>query len=286
MNQATMSAAYLTVVSPAPGSGAAAVRDFVPLLREVMGVELDRWWSRFVLPLPAIVGLVPRLMADEAVRRIVESGGDAFAPTIEEIEGLGPTLKIKRLVIEEGPVLIAEMWRGGSFEILHPGQVLALVLGGIPDRKVKPRPSAISIEPDEMMERAMLPVELGVLRGMQRAADLFGRVPKWDVEAEVSFKLDLHTLDGRVFQIDGDKFNFDVLGQGRAPSDRLNSRALADLLAHLCPGAVLDDYFRDFKAPMGAQRVRLPMMTMNNDDPEFAFYSRWAGLMYRHVAGV
>jgi hypothetical protein len=279
-------AAYLTVISPAEAAGTATVRDFVPLLRGVLGPELDRWWSRFVLPLPAIVGPVPRLMADEAVRVIVAAGGDAFAPTMEEIESLGPTLKIKRLAIEEGPALIAEMWRGGSFEILHPGHVLALVLGGIPDRKVKARPSAVAIEPEEILEHMALPVEMGMFKGMQRAADLFGRVPRWDVEAEVSFKLDLHTRDGRVFQIDGDKFNFDVLGQGRAQSDRLNARALADLLAHLCTGAVLDDYFKEFKAPMGAQRVRLPMMTMNNDDPEFAFYSRWAGLVYRHVAGI
>lgn len=279
-------AAYLSVISPAEASGTPTLRDFVPLLRQVMGPELDRWWSRFVLPLPAILGPVPSLMADAAVRAIVETGADAFAPTMDDIESLGPTLKIKRLAIEEGPALIAEMWRGGAFEILRPGQVLALVLGGIPDRRVKPRPSALSSEPDEIMESVSLPVELGMARGMQRAADLFGRVPKWDVEAEVSFKLDLHTRDGRVFQIDGDKFNFDVLGEGRAQSDRLNSRALADLLAHLCTGAVLDDYFRDFKPPMGAQRLRLPMMSMNNDDPEFAFYSRWAGLMYRHVAGV
>ena len=51
------------------------------------------------------------------------------------------------------------------------------------------------------------------------------------------------------------------------------------------PEAVVDPYFTLWRPPPGVRRLRLPMMKINQDDPNFAFYSRWAALLYRHVMG-
>ena len=95
----------------------------------------------------------------------------------------------------------------------------------------------------------------------------------------------MHTADGRVFQIDGDKFGFAVLGDMKGHTDNENMDKMLELLDHLTPNAIVDQYFKLFKAPTGYKRLRLDNLSVNNDDPAFAFYSRWTALMYRHVMG-
>ena len=104
-------------------------------------------------------------------------------------------------------------------------------------------------------------------------------------QVQTSDKLDVHTTDGSVFQIDGDKFGYSILGDLRGHSDRHNMDQMFELLAHLAPDAIVDPYFKLWTPPAGHHRLRLPDMKANNDDPAFAFYSRWVALLYRHLLG-
>ena len=60
---------------------------------------------------PMILGQIEPAAAARAVDAIVTRGGDAFAPTLSDIAGLGPTLKIRDLRIESG-VIVVDLWRG------------------------------------------------------------------------------------------------------------------------------------------------------------------------------
>ena len=60
---------------------------------------------------------------------------------------------------------------------------------------------------------------------------------------------------------------------------------MCELFASRAPDAIVDPYFSLFKPPPGYKRLRLPGMKINDEDPAFAYYSRWAALMYRHVMG-
>jgi hypothetical protein len=60
---------------------------------------------------------------------------------------------------------------------------------------------------------------------------------------------------------------------------------MLELLKHLAPTAVVDEYFRLWKEPPRFEKMRLPLMKINQEDHAFAFYSRWAGLMYEHLRG-
>ncbi len=98
-------------------------------------------------------------------------------------------------------------------------------------------------------------------------------------------KLDIHLKDGRVLQVDGDRFAFEILGTVRGLTDRENMDRLSELLAKAAPHAIVDPYFPLWKPPAEAKRMRLPRMLVNKDDPDFAFYSRWVAVMYRHMLG-
>jgi hypothetical protein len=49
--------------------------------------------------------------------------------------------------------------------------------------------------------------------------------------------------------------------------------------------AVVDPYFPLWRPAPAFERLRLPLSRLNEEDPAFAFYSRWSALMYRHVMG-
>ena len=121
-----------------------------------------------------------------------------------------------------------------------------------------------------------------------------GRVRTWDSikaqiesavtkEVETSDKLDVHTTDGSVYRIDGDRFAFQVLGDLRGHTDKANMDSLVELLDHLCPDAVVDTFFKLWRPPPGHHRLRVPHGQRR--DQAFDFYSRWATLTYRHVLG-
>lgn len=241
---------------------------------------------------PCIAGCYDRGAALGALRALVKRGGDGFAPSIADIEALGPTLKIRDLRLGGGG-LEADLWRGPAATI-NPDDIQIIVRVRLSEKTVKPRsgvtgtslltsytrPGASAVAFGWGMGGAY-----GLAVGLY-ASGGFSAESGVDRTLVLSHKLDIHTADGRVYQIDGDKFGYLILGDQRGYSDNENIDKMCELLAHLSPNAVVDPYFSYWHPPPGFQRLHLPQMRINRDDPAFAFYSRWSALMYRHVMGL
>jgi hypothetical protein len=229
--------------------------------------------------------------AIDALRRI---GCEAFAPSESDILALGPTMKIRDLSLcAEG--LAIELWRSGSHTV-NPDDIDVIVrakmseqLGRNVDR-TNARELAQNIGRLGGIHLAGLGWAMG--GGFGLAAGLYasrlyageGIESAPSPTARLSAKLDLHTRDGTVYQIDGDKFGFEILGDQRGYSDMVNIDRMCEYLAALAPSAAIDPYSGLFKPPPGVERVRIAQRAMNCDHPTFAFYSRWAALVYRYLA--
>ncbi|UCD76569.1 MAG: hypothetical protein JSV91_06515 [Phycisphaerales bacterium] len=277
---------FLTVITYPEGM---SHNDVAELLAD--GGGLDAPSLRMILKQtpPCIAGRYDRGSALGALRALIKAGGDGFAPTMADIEALGPTLKIKDLRLGAGG-LEADLWRGPSATI-NPDAIQIIVRAHLSEKILKPRsgvtgtsiltsytrPGASSVAIGWGMGGAY-----GLALGLY-AGGGFSPEAREERTVVLSHKLDIHTADDRVFQIDGDKFAYLILGDQRGYSDNENTDKMCELLAHLSPNAVVDPYFSYWHPPPGHQRLRLLQMKINKDDPAFAFYSRWAALMYRHV---
>lgn len=232
---------------------------------------------RFGQPPPMIIAKLREGAANLAAHIIRDAGGDAFAPSTEDIRALGPTLKLRDLGVSHGEFELA-YWRGAEDHVQF-SQVIVLVRGIVTKSVIK-NPQPPPPGPSLPMCFAVSP-EAAILAEMHEETQR----PEMSVAREItaSHKLDIHLADGRVLQIDGDKFRFLALGESRGLSDKVNTDAMLDLVRHLSPHAIVDEYFRLWRPPPEVRRLRLPDMRINNDDPAFAFYSRWVALMYRHM---
>jgi hypothetical protein len=238
---------------------------------------------------PAILARVPVAIAQRALAALVECGGEGFCPTMRQVEALGASIKIKDLALENGYFQV-QPWRGRPLK-LNPTDIVILVRARLSESQLQPTPAPGTFMTDFLgMSARTLPMGYGGAYGLAATFALAeGAAIQSVIESQsmitTSDKLDFHTRDGRVFQIDGDKFGFRILGEQRGPSDNVNIDRMCELVAHLSPDAIVDPYFSLWKAPSGAKQIRIPGMLVNNDDPAFAFYSRWVALMYRHMLG-
>ena len=229
--------------------------------------------------------------ATAVVNALQRIGCEAFAPTSAEILGLGPTMKSKDLSLC-GDGMAVELWREGS-RLISPDDIDVFVrakmsekLGGDTNPSTL-RDFAESIGRRNVIGMAGYGWSIGGAYGL--AAGLYAaRAAAGEAESReslrLSAKLDLHTRDGTVYQIDGDKFGFEVLGDNRGYSDMVNIDRMCEFLSALAPHAAIDPYFGLFRAPPGVERLKFPQQLVNRDRPRFAFYSRWAALVYRHLA--
>jgi hypothetical protein len=258
--------AYLSLVAWPSDLDRGAVAD---LVATTTGMDHASVNLRLGQSPPMVLGPAPTDDVRRGAHVVIERGGDAFPFTLDDLARPGATLKIKTLAVREG-ALDLQLWRGLS-TTLPPERIQVLV-------------------------RALLKTEVTTRRRMPRFSSLALRhrslgSRKAEFEAaisrrvETSGKLDIHAIDGTVFQVDGDKFDFHVLGDLRGYGVKANIDRLCELLAHLAPEAVVDDYFRLWRPPPGYGQLQLPDMKVNHDDPAFAFYSRWTALVYRHVLG-
>jgi len=257
------------------------------LLAEHSRLDVPTLRMRLGAPPPMILGLLPPSDAKRTLAAWRKPGGEAFAPTLADIEALGPTLKIRDLRIEEGSLAI-DLWRGGS-RIVARESVQILIRAQLREKK-NVEPMFRANHPQGMLHRPPIsPGGIGWAVGgaMGLAVSIHAQ---WETssgeklsETVTSDKLDIHTTDGRVFQIDGDKFGFRALGELRGHSDRENMDRMCELLAHVAPNEIVDPYYSLWRPPPLVSQLRLPDMKYNRDVPAFAFYSRWAALMYRHL---
>jgi hypothetical protein len=132
------------------------------------------------------------------------------------------------------------------------------------------------------------PVRLRRLNSLSRAYRSFDSI-KAEVESqttkdiETTELLDLHTVDGSVYEIDGRRFGYQALGAMRGQGDKANMDSMCELVTHVCPDAVADTYYELWRPPPGYRKLRVPGMRATRDDPAFTFYSRWSAMTYRHV---
>ena len=230
---------------------------------------------------PAILGLYDSAQCRTVIESVVKHGGDAFASTLSEVEELGANHKIRDMQFENG-ILRVVLWRGSDVTI-EPKDIQILIRAKLSQTQTKPPPVVRS----NHLRSAHMGFALGGAYGMTHALYAFRDVStlSWDKTFTSSDKLDIHLVDGTIYQIDGDKFGFQILGDQRGYSDNENIDKMCEFLARLAPDEIVDPYFSLWSPPPGHGRLRIPLRKINNDDPAFAFYSRWAALMYRHVVG-
>jgi len=238
---------------------------------------------------PFIVAGIDREPAARTVQGIRRSGGDALCVTKSEIESLGGTVKVRDMRITTSGVEL-DIWRSDTVR-LDPARIEVLVTAGIATqtserREASFRSSAVGSFAGGMMIGGVgMGMSLGAADVIDDALTGGGGYEKRTTR---SYKLDVHARDANgqpiVYQIDGDKFAFGILGDMKGHSDHANMAKMVELFQPLAPRAIVDHYFALFKPPTGHHRVRLPDMSRNQDDLAFAFYSRWVTLVYRYLA--
>lgn len=275
---ADFSKSYLTLVTWPEGL---TRRECAALLQRDAGLDEQTLYLQLGKQPPAILGLYDSAQCRTAIESVVKHGGDAFACTLFEIEALGANHKIRDLRLDSG-ILRIDLWRGSDVSI-EPKDIQILIRAKLSQTQTKPPPVARS----NHLRSAHMGFALGGAYGMTHALYAFRDVStlSWDKTFTSSDKLDIHLIDGTIYQIDGDKFGFRILGDQRGYSDNENIDKMCEFMAQLAPDEIVDPYFSLWSPPPGHGRLRIPLMKINNDDPAFAFYSRWAALMYRHVMG-
>jgi hypothetical protein len=259
------------------------------LLARVAGVDeaTGRLWA--AKQPPVVLARMDAEPAGRLVKALCGAGGEAIAPTMSQIEVAGPTRKIRDLRIGAGGLEL-DLWRGGGL-VVAPGAIWLIVRASVSEAR---RGFAVPSAGDDLTEAIGFAISgygycgaYGLARAFEGgfAANVSIARPWTDSYQTpmASEKLDLHVAGEGVLQIDGDKFGFGVLGDARAMSDNRNLDLVCELLTSLAPRAIVDPYFSLWRPPAGHDRIRLPGMVVNNDDPAFAFYSRWIGLVYERL---
>lgn len=201
---------------------------------------------------PMVLERVEPAAAAAMIKALIAAGGDGFAFTLADLAAPGPAMTVRDLGIVEGALQVQ----------LRQGPAKSL-----------------GFEAVKVVVRAHL--SQTVTRRSEPPRHVESTVVK---DVETSDKLDLHTADGGIYRIDGDRFGFAVLGELRGQGDKANMDRLVELLGHLCRDAVIDTFFRLWRPPPGFDGLRLAGPKFDAVDPAFEFYSRWAAMMWRRAA--
>jgi hypothetical protein len=276
---------FLTVIAWPRGGAEHAIAS----LSKAIGTDVPTLRFAAARSTPSIIATLPADACEAGRRAIHAAGGDAMCVSLAELESFGDTRKIRSIAVRPGRLDLV-LWRGESrHEQVSLASIDVVVRATI--KRVGRRSfdtaggDGINVAP---LPRSLRRSGFGFLDSAPERpewSDLAttGGMPVPAKQIDLSEKLDMHAADGRVYQVDGDKFAFAVLGDLRAPSDRPNMDALCDLLAHLAPHAAIDRYFELFRAPPEFERLRVARAAINADDPAFAFYSRWTAVITRRL---
>ncbi len=217
---------------------------------------------------PLVISPFPGPIARAAVAALENIHCTTFAPTLNDLHDLGPTMKIRAVHLDESGIIF-ETWQD-HLQRVEPTDFRLLVSKYAP-------PSAADLEnPDSPEDSA--------IRHSPTAIH-FRNMPKLSPRKQDA-ALDLHTKDGRVFQVDAKQFAFDILGSRKQESNHDNMVALQKELDALFPKTPLDTNFAKFNLPQGYKRLKLSRAALNNEQLDFAYYSRWLALAYQHVADI
>jgi hypothetical protein len=257
---------FLSIVSWPQGDDR---EDIARLLARPGGPDLPTLRLRMGQAPPMVLEQVDPDVARAMIDALVAAGGDGFTFTLEDLQDLGPALGIRDLRVAEGALAID--LREGLSTMLPCPHVQVLVRAQLSRTVTRRR------EPPQFTSTSIRRRTWDSIKAEVEAATT--------KHVETSDKLDIHAVDGTVYEIDGDRFRYEALGDLRGHSDKANMDSMCELLSHLCPDAVVDTYFKIWRPPPGHRRIRIPGMDARRQDSAFVFYSRWAALTYRHVMG-
>lgn len=243
----------------------------VDALARCVGIEPVDAALRVAKPAPVAIVRMEERPAGAAVRSLRDLGVRAFAPTLKQLNGLPGAVQAKRLLPARGSapaMYLVEPWRGESFGLSMSEVSLVIRAAVVSRRSTAGDPTTL--------------VRFDPLSGTMHLDRVEGPSQRTSL-AEI---VELHTSEGQRIRIDGNKFNFDVLGDRRELADSVNAGRLAARLIAEAPRATVDEAFPTFSPPPGAVRALDAGATLARSRmPEFEFYSAWLHILHRLAAG-
>ncbi|MBC23354.1 MAG: hypothetical protein CMJ32_05490 [Phycisphaerae bacterium] len=279
---------FLTIIKRADNQAPA---EMAKLLEQACGFDIETAILKANMEPPSIFSLKDGMNALDFIRKLNDMGGQAFECTLRDIESLGRTRMIRSIDILDGRLEL-DMWREDPVSIQRE-EVRLICHGRIRNERrmhgmaTKSRPR-VHQGPSLVASALASAIPLGIAATLYARREV-GRDSSGTGLASTtrmfSDKIDIITRQGDVFQVDANRFNFDVLGDLKGLTDQENVLKLCDLLSHVTPNEIMDPYFPLWIPPAGYHLIHLDGMKTAKEYPAFAFYSRWSWLMYRHMLG-
>lgn len=225
---------------------------------------------------PMVAGRLPIDAAERAVNILRVEGVRAFAPTRDDLGTIRPLPRVKCLHPALGapePMYSVECWDGRT-AVLKSRHIVLLVRA-----RLETSTSRSSFETTLNSKNGAAVAFLGV-QGAMLMSSLNGPAINRSTTFQSSHVLDVYVKNGQRIRIDGDKFNFSVLGGEKQYSDLENMDLLANRLAEEAPHALIETGFRNFKCPADVlsdafTATGTSSMRKRSDAGPFDFYSAW-----------
>jgi hypothetical protein len=255
--------AYLSVLEWPDGL---SIEDRVAAVSAATGMDAYTARLRAQLDAPLVVARLEARAAAKGAEDLRSIGAFVFAPTESQMAACSEAARLKSLEAAQGapePTYVCQVWRGEPV-VMKPRGLFLIVRARLKRSERTEGRMEVNYEP--MTGTVSMHTTAGGSR------------------LQVSDLVDLWMRDGSRVRINGDKFNFDVLGAERGYSDYENADRLALRLASEAPQAMVDTAFGRFHCP--PEIVRIATRTgpsgvrRRSDAPAFDFYSVWCYLMH------
>lgn len=254
------------------------------VLVEAIGLDVYMAEQRVKKSPPMVIGRQAVNAAKSVARVLSARGVKHVLVADQDIARMPAAMQAKRLVPALGapePMYFVEPWRGEG-RGLKMADVFCMVRGRIGRTSTGPVEMEITLE-----RNLVLPDMYGVLieTSQKRSASTSDVIDLWCADHENGRTLKNGSRVPGIWRvrINGDKFNWDVLGGSRGFSDNDNADKLALLLAEQATESSVEVGFGAFReasgAALGASLWMTSMGTVKTDQgPAFEFYSGWCGV--------
>jgi len=265
--------AFLTIIRWPENFGSTAKLEAVVA---ATGLDPHTAGQRIAKGVPAVIHRVHASLADEVMAPLKQRRVPAMMLSQRALDRVPEPLLAKRLSQAVGtkePMYLSEIWRAEQFGF--KASDLFMIVRAKLRRKTR----------GEVEVHETTQAHVGLAGGIYMT-------PSFETvrndRTSTSELLDLYFVDGRRLRINGDKFNFDVLGKERGFTDTENMDRLACRLAEQAPMCLVDMNFDSFVCPplliKGWNRAG-GKDDLRNDTPAFDFYSVWRYLFNRATSG-
>jgi hypothetical protein len=262
--------AFLSVVRWPQGMDRDAL---VAALGEAAGVDPFHAEQRLAKgKTPAVIQRIDPSLVPTVLAALKSRGVPAIAPTASLLRSFAPPIRAKRLARAIGapePMFMCEPWHEESFGFAAK-QIGIMVRGRLTRSQSSARTEQAGFGYDPIT--GTLYTQFETVR---------------ESRSTISDILDIYLRDRRRIRVNGDKFNFDILGPERGYTDNENIDKLSVILAECAPRAIIDLGFADFSCPasvLGSYRTTPAGGAIKDDHPVFDFYSAWVVQVYRALA--